>query len=301
MAVLIALTSVSVTAAVKLHKYCRYQGVIDAMRTIKKPSLKRLGFFLSVVTCGYLSGSVNAGSTRCPAVGEVQRAELAAVVDGDTLRLSDGRRLRVIAVNTPELARDSRPRQALALEAKAAVIDFFRDDPTIVLQVGRDSKDRYGRMLAHVFRVDGTSLAEYLIGRGLGWQLVMPPNERYWLCLQGVERLARQQSAGVWSLSGYKARSATNLSDVDVGFQRVEGIVNSVSRGRQGWWLHMGKLAIRLQDSDLGSFDGIDPQRWLHQPLTIRGWVIDRSDSRVVKSKGYPPFMVSLRHPGMLE
>lgn len=301
MGVLIVSTSVSEIAVAKLNQYLRNPSGLDTVRSTKTPSLKRLGVFVSVIIYGCLSGQVNAELTSCPASTKVKWAQLNAVVDGDTLRLSDGRKVRVIAANTPELARGNKAEQRFAVAAKAAAVSFFQGDTLVGLQVGLDSTDRYGRLLAHVFRPDGASLAEYLIARGLAWHLVIPPNDNYWQCLQRVEGVARRQSVGLWSHPEYAAKPATSLSSADTGFQRIQGVVRSVSRGGAGWWLHMGELAIRLQDSDVANFDDLNPDRWLHQTLTVRGWVIDRSHTRVVKNKGYPPFMISLRHPGMLE
>lgn len=301
MAVLTVSTSASEIVVAKLNKYLRYLSGIDTVRFIKTPSLKRLGVFVSVVICLCLSGQVSAQLTSCAVSGKMSWAQLETVVDGDTLVLSDGRKVRVIAANTPELSRDNKRGQPLADEAKAAVINFFRGDAAVGLQVGLDATDRYGRLLAHVFRSDGASLAEYLIARGLAWHLVIPPNDRYWQCLQRVEVAAHKQLLGLWSHPEYVAKSAKTLTTADSGFQRIHGVVQSVSRGGAGWWLQMGELAVRLQDSDLVHFDGFDPNRWLRQAVTIRGWVIDRSHSRAVKNKGYPPLMISLRHPAMLD
>ena len=56
----------------------------------------------------------------CPADRIDEYVEVADVHDGDTVRLVDGRKLRLIGFNTPELARDESPAEPLATEARQA-------------------------------------------------------------------------------------------------------------------------------------------------------------------------------------
>ena len=130
---------------------------------------------------------------------------------------------------------------------------------------------------------------------------MVPPNDRYQSCLAERERLARQRSLGIWAEAAYAPKQAGQLTANDSGFQRVRGKVHTVSRSRNGWWLQMGNLALRLHDRDRHYFNGIDPADWQGQWLTVRGWVIDRSQSKSVQQKGYAPFMLKLRHPAMLK
>ncbi len=59
-------------------------------------------FFMSVV-------SVFAGAAEaCRPTGALQNVEVARVVDGDTVRLRDGRSVRLIGINAPELAHNGR-------------------------------------------------------------------------------------------------------------------------------------------------------------------------------------------------
>jgi endonuclease YncB( thermonuclease family) len=83
-----------------------------------------------------------------------------AVLDGDTLRLPDGRRLRLPVVDTPEMGRpcsdEARAFTAARLQA-AREVRLADDDPP---------RDRYGRLLADVL-LDGASLSASLLGAGL--------------------------------------------------------------------------------------------------------------------------------------
>ncbi|MFA7554060.1 MAG: thermonuclease family protein [Spongiibacteraceae bacterium] len=274
----------------------------------KAPGQQWSGVFVCLIFCGLFSAASWAQSGQCMASGPLQWAKIKTIVDGDTLHLTDGRKLRVIAVNAPELKyfskRESRPAQPLAEQSRAAVKTFFAQagerSKVVGLQLGVDSHDRYGRQLAHVFRADGESLAAHLLAEGLAWQVVVPPNDRYWRCLAGVESEARERRSGLWGGDRYPLKSTAELGLKDVGFQHLRGRVQSVSRSSRGWWLQMGKLAVYLSDKDLAYFEGISPERWYGKELTVRGWVIDRSRSGAVKS-GFSALMLHLRHPAMLK
>ena len=230
--------------------------------------------------------------------------KLDAVIDGDTLRLQNGRKVRVIAINTPELAYRGRPHQPLATEAREAAVAFFSGTQRVGLRLGADAEDRYGRILAHVYREDGASLSAHLLSQGLAWHVVVTPNVFNWPCYQGLERKATE---GIWAVPAYKVTTPDQLLVSGGGFQRIRGKVSSVARSRDSWWVNLsglnGQLAIRLRDRDSVYFGEQDPQDWQGQQLTIRGWVIDRRSrqSDAMKAKGFAPFMINLYHPGMLD
>ena len=75
---------------------------------------------------------------------------LDSVIDGDTLRLKDGRKVRVMAIDTPELVGENGHPQAWAKEARDAAVEFFQHSSKVGLKSGLDKHDRYGRLLAHV-------------------------------------------------------------------------------------------------------------------------------------------------------
>ncbi|MEE8059322.1 MAG: thermonuclease family protein [Pseudomonadales bacterium] len=258
---------------------------------------------LAVTCCFHFLWTTSAygQSDNCPANGNLQWATLNYIVDGDTLHLTDGRKVRVIAINTPELGREHRSAQPLADKARGAVKAFFASDAKVGLQLGVDDRDRHGRVLAHVFRSDGGNLAAFMLARGLAWHIVIPPNDRYGSCLADKETLAQQQSLGIWHNNAYSLKEAKTLQLSDSGFQRVQGTVESVTRSRNGWWLQLGQLAVRVRDKDLHNLEGFDPRQLKNTSLLIRGWIVDRSQSTAVQQKGYSPLMMDLRHSAMLK
>jgi endonuclease YncB( thermonuclease family) len=275
------------------------------MRLIKTPWQQCPGVFLWLLftlACAWpdYTAAADPSVLGCSAQSPLRWYKLGSIYDGDTLRLQGGEKVRVLAINSPELATEKSAAQPLAVAARQAASAFFAGSDEVGLQVGVEHRDRYGRLLAHVYRRDGASLSAALLSQGLAWQVVVPPNDAHWQCLQALERRARGQRLGVWRVGVYPLRQADQLTAADAGFQRVQGVVSAVSRDRGGWWLQMGELAIRLKQEDLANFEGIDPAQWQSRRLTLRGWLIDRSHSSAVKKRGFSALMLSLRHPAML-
>ena len=95
-------------------------------------------------------------ASACAATGSTEHSQVTYVYDGDTVKLKDGRRLRFIGINTPEVSRKGKPVQPLAEAARTALQDLLdTHNGTLLLQYGQQDHDRYGRLLAHVFLENG--------------------------------------------------------------------------------------------------------------------------------------------------
>lgn len=255
---------------------------------IKTPSQSWLGVFV----CLWFTVAAEA---RCLPPADLQPATVKTVVDGDTLRLADGRLVRLIGVNTPEMARDERPAQPFAEEATAAVRQWL--GRKVWLAPGEEALDRYGRTLAAVYRErDYAHLGEYLLRRGLGWQVSVPPNLADIACLGAAEDKARKAERGVWAQPSVSA--AQSLTPLDRGFRRVTGRVSRVAPTRHATWIELeNALSLRVDEDDLHYFNGLHLPSLVGRELTVRGWLIYRDRH----SAKHPAHMMSLRHPAMLE
>lgn len=261
------------------------------------PGLSRLG----VVVLGLWASVAHA---VCTAPDHAERVQLKTVNDGDTLTLSDGRRVRLLGINSPEL----RPRQALGDAARAALQAYLGDSRELLLEPGQQARDRYGRVLAHVYRGVGEPAAEdVLLRAGLAWQVTIPPNLSRLDCLSDAETEARQQQRGVWAEPDYAPLAAADARPADAGFRRLQGRVVTVTQSRYSWWLELdGPVVVKLDKADLHHFDPAlagqaSPRQWQGRTLALRGWLVDRSKSAAVQRQQHAPLLIRLRHPAMLE
>jgi micrococcal nuclease len=121
------------------------------------------------------------------------------VDDGDTIVLADGRRVRYIGINAPEVAHPAydRPGEAYgqrALAANKALVEGQK----IRLEFDRDKKDHYGRLLAYVYLEDGRCVNSELVRGGWAYVLFKKPNIRYDRLLVQAQRSAMSAGAGIW-------------------------------------------------------------------------------------------------------
>lgn len=237
-----------------------------------------------------------AGPSCAPGPG-LTPARLAKVIDGDTLALADGSRLRLIGVNAPETrGSDGRP-EAGAVEATRFARKFLGSG-RIGIVVGADRRDRYGRTLAHVYRADGESLEAALLAAGLARQVVVPPNLGQLDCLRQSERGARAARAGLWRSGAFSPRETASLVPGESGFRLLRGRVSAVEPAGSTWWVEIDdRVALRVADADRKYFSLDELRALAGRAVEVRGWLVWRDPAR---GRGHPPWMMQLRHPAAL-
>ena len=137
-----------------------------------------------------------------PAQGRAGRERIvsvARVVDGDTIKLTTGERVRYIGVDTPELARDGRDAEDFAKQAVQCNRGLLGRGP-VKLVFDKEMHDRHGRVLAYVFAGDDyqTFVNEELVRRGCAETMFIAPNTKYARPFRELERQARDAGRGLW-------------------------------------------------------------------------------------------------------
>jgi micrococcal nuclease len=130
----------------------------------------------------------------------VRAAEWAAVRrvnDGDTVELTDGRLVRYIGVDTPEIHHEQQTAEPFALAARTLNADLV-GSRRIRLEFDLERFDSYGRTLAYVFLPDGVMVNAALVRSGLAFCLPWQPNVRHADLLLRAQREAMQARRGMW-------------------------------------------------------------------------------------------------------
>ncbi|WP_193074915.1 thermonuclease family protein [Pseudomonas sp. FME51] len=235
-----------------------------------------------------LAGAALADSCSQPGAGDpvVSRH----VIDGDTLDLVDGRRVRLIGINAPEIGRSGKPSEPYAQKARVGLERLAGEDG-LRLVIGVEPKDRYGRTLGHLFDVRGANIEGQLLRGGMGFAIGIAPNLALLDCHLGLEARARGERLGVWSQV-----PVMRAADIRAGgFHLIRGRVVTVERAGRYVWVGMdGPLTLRLTDVGSGRFGGVDS--WPGRQLEVRGWVVDRQSRR----RGHKRFMLPLLEPRMV-
>ena len=123
---------------------------------------------------------------------------VSAVVDGDTLDCSDGRRIRLLLIDAPEMGQG--PFGAVAKEGLESMAQV---GSTLQVELDVEHEDRYGRVLAYLYDGVGQSINEEMVRRGLAVVSVYPPNVKYVETYRSSSEVAEAAGAGLWSVSAF--------------------------------------------------------------------------------------------------
>jgi len=120
-----------------------------------------------------------------------EQALVTSVIDGDTVELADGRRVRYLGIDTPESG------EYYAEEATARNKELV-EGKTVELQRGKRDQDEYGRLLRYVY-IDGVFVNAELIVQGYATAYIFDPDDRYSQILVQLEQYAKMKNRGLWS------------------------------------------------------------------------------------------------------
>jgi micrococcal nuclease len=194
------------------------------------------------------------------------------VIDGDTIILADDRHVRLIGIDTPEIARDGRKSDMGANEAHSYLDRLLTTNKIIYLNYDAQHKDHYDRTLGHLFLPDGTSIQSLLLKRGLAAPLTIPPNLGLLHCYQTSISYARQQRIGLWALKHYQPTPATSLSTHHIGYRIVIGNVTRIGESRSAIWINLDKkMTVRIVREDMKYFAPVNFEELEGKQLVVQG------------------------------
>jgi micrococcal nuclease len=211
------------------------------------------------------------------------------VFDGDTLLLEDGRKVRLLGVNTPEVEHRNQPEQAGGEEAKRWLAAKLQNCK-VRLEADAEAADKYGRTLAHVFTDQKEHINLQLVEQGLAAVSIYPPNLLYVDRLVEAERRAERSRLGIWRRPEYAPVPAERLPAAGhPGWTRVIGRVVDLRRSRKFVYLKFSdKFEARIEKQGLPMFP--DLSGYLGRPVEVRGWLN--------KYKG--GYSMLIRHPSAI-
>ena len=126
------------------------------------------------------------------------------VIDGDTIDLKDGRRVRYIGINTPELSTELKPTECYAQKAAEKNSLLVKDKP---IRMKRDvsDMDAYGRLLRYVW-VGDTFVNEYLVKEGYAHTMTIAPDVSYATMFKEDQANAKALNLGLWGAGCAKSQ-----------------------------------------------------------------------------------------------
>ncbi|MEK6946979.1 MAG: thermonuclease family protein [Nanoarchaeota archaeon] len=118
------------------------------------------------------------------------------IIDGDTIKLQGGEKIRLIGINTPEVKQYYYP------EAKNKLKELV-EGKIIKLEEDISNVDRYGRLLRYIY-VDDLFVNLEMIRLGYAEAYKYPPDVKYSDLFEEAETEAKSEGLGIWKTSDYE-------------------------------------------------------------------------------------------------
>ncbi|OFV68312.1 MAG: micrococcal nuclease [Candidatus Syntrophoarchaeum caldarius] len=123
----------------------------------------------------------------------ISTAVVTSVIDGDTVELQNGERVRLLGINTPEMGQPY-------YEEATNMLKKLIEGKTVMLEKDVEDKDKYGRLLRYIY-IDDRFVNLELVREGYANVYIIPPNTRYSDDFEKAEEEAKNAKRGIWQQS----------------------------------------------------------------------------------------------------
>jgi micrococcal nuclease len=127
---------------------------------------------------------------------DLETVKVSRVVDGDTIELTNGQKVRYIGIDTPETKDPRKDVECFGLEATVRNKQMV-EGMDIQMEKDVSETDRYGRLLRYVY-VNGVMVNDVLVREGYAEASPYPPDVKYQDWLEKSEQEARDSNKGLW-------------------------------------------------------------------------------------------------------
>lgn len=197
------------------------------------------------------------------------------VYDGDTILLAGGKKVRLLGINTPEVANRDKAAEAGGDEAKQWLIAKLKGQQ-LRLVTDRNKKDKYGRWLAHVFTKAQVHVNLELVENGMATVTIYPPNVDYADALLLAQNRAQLAKRGIWGDAAYTPKLASQINAQNYrGWQRVIGRVTTLYHANKYSYLNIGdQFSLVIPKKSLALFPPL--ATYVGKQVEARGWISRR-------------------------
>ena len=252
---------------------------------------------ITVAMAGLLPAAAAADDAAAvPTEGPVLVAE---VIDGQMLRLADGRVLRLAGILVPNRATGSDDRYT---NAARQALTLLVQDRQVVFAFGKRRMDRHGRFMAHVWQAAGDGgragwLQAALLADGFARVATTPDNVLLAADMLRIEDEARRARRGLWGDPAYRIRTPDDAGEALDDFQIVEGRILAVAIRRGIGYLNFGAdyrtdftLSLSRDALRLMQESHIDPLSLQGIRVRARGWL-----------RSFNGPLIEITHPEQME
>ena len=135
-----------------------------------------------------------------------------SVIDGDTFRINNKQRVRLLGIDTPEKG------ECYYKEASKALTNLI-EGQIVILEKDISDKDKYGRWLRYAILQketgDNILVNAYMVANGYALTTAIPPDKHYRELLRAKQEKAKRNKLGLWGACNYKEKNDTSLREQD--------------------------------------------------------------------------------------
>ena len=211
-------------------------------------------------------------ATRFQLIQDFSFYKVQKVYDGDTILLSDGRKIRLLGINTPEIEHSKQAEQAGGVAAREWLTQQLLGTK-IRLEFDQEKRDKYKRHLAHVFNKQGVHINRELVRLGFASTNIFPPNIKYVAELLMAEQTAEAKHLGIWQYPEYTPKLTSELDNKNrQGWQRIVGYVMQIKNTTKSSYLKLtDNFDVRIKKEHIKYFDALGLLKG--KKIEVRGWV----------------------------
>lgn len=192
----------------------------------------------AILGAGLFAGVLSAALAAASGPADAEFVTVTHVIDGDTVEIEGGERVRLLGIDTPEDKRIRKnrdgtkrlvPAQPFFLEAK----NFLRElvaKKRVEMRVGDESVGYYGRTLARLYLPGGVDVQRELLRRGYAMVTAYPPNIAHLQNYAAAEAEACRAGRGLWSSAHFALQNIADGAPIRSGMGRAVGVVTRVER-----------------------------------------------------------------------
>jgi micrococcal nuclease len=153
-----------------------------------------------------VKGRIQIDEDQAEVLGETEKEGksdtywVSRVIDGDTIEIEGGQKIRYIGIDTPESVHPDKSTECYAIEASNKNKELVAGKQ-VRLEKDVSETDKYGRLLRYVY-VGDVFVNDYLVREGYANAVTYPPDVKYQDQLGEAERVAREASRGLWNACG---------------------------------------------------------------------------------------------------
>ena len=235
-----------------------------------------------------LSQTAFANNCSTHTLSSPEKATVKWVYDGDTLLLTDKRKVRIIGIDTPEVKHHQQKAQPYGAKATEALRELLKKhEYKVVLRFGKEEKDRYSRLLAHVFTPGGTNLSTWLLEEGYARTLNIAPNVQLADCYRKAEQYAQKNTLKIWQQKSHQIKQAESLKARTKGYIRLKGKVKKIKHHKKSLAMELDSnfkhpIKIKVMKRNFPYFKNINFDKLWDQTIIVSGTLRNRKGRRSI-------------------